>query len=68
MGLNFDVRRSKEMQKKEIFEYQSLRNVVKEGGEITEENFEKKCIELKIEGKRRKVTETLYTEPEKDNY
>ena len=39
----------------ESFEYQALRNVVKEGGENAMENFKEKYKELKIEGKRRRV-------------
>ena len=40
--------------------------MVKEGGENVVENFKEKCKELKIEGKRKIVAETLYTEPEKE--
>ena len=47
--------------KMENFELQSLRNVVKEGGVNVVSNFEKKFKEIKIEGKRKSHTSTMYT-------
>ena len=48
------------------FEYQALRSVIKEGGENVIDKFEKKYRELKIEGNRKKVAETMYMESEKE--
>ena len=42
------------------FEYQALRNVVKEGGEDEIEKFEK-IKERKVEGNRRGVAAVMYT-------
>ena len=46
----------------ENFELQSLRNVVKEGGPNIVSNFKKKFKEIKIEGKRKSYTSSMYTE------
>jgi len=48
------------------FDYQSLRNVIKESGEDVIDNFEKKYRDLKIEVNRKRVSETMYTESEKE--
>ena len=42
------------------FEYQALRNVVKEGGEDEIEKFEK-IKEMKVEGNRKGVAALMYT-------
>ena len=48
--------------KMENFEFQSLRNVVKEGGPNVVDNFKKKFKEIKIEGKRKAVSSSaMYT-------
>lgn len=41
---------------------------VDEGRGKVFENFEEKYKELKIEGKRKRVAETLYIDPEKETY
>ena len=62
------LRRIKKQKIMETFDYQVFRNVVKEGGENVVENFEEKYKELKIEGKRKRVRETVYTELENEMY
>ena len=64
MDFKLDVRKNKEVKENEGFQYQALRNVVKEIGENVMEDFEEKFKELKIEGKRGIVMEPLYTEKE----
>ena len=58
--------RVKKRKRMDNFEYQALRNVIKEGGEAVIYNFEKKYRELKVEENRKKVKEMLYTESEKE--
>ena len=43
------------------FEYQALRDVVKEGGEDVIERFQKKFKEMKVEGNRKSVAGVMYT-------
>ena len=49
------------------FEYQALRDMVKEGGEDIIEKFEKKFKEIKNEGMRRGVPAALQTESDPDH-
>ena len=56
------LEKMRKRRKMENFELQSLRNVVKEGGENVVENFEKKFKEIKIEGKRKASSSAMYTE------
>ncbi len=58
--------RVKKRKRMDNFEYQALRSVINEGGENVIDNFEKKYRELKIEGNRKKVAETMYMESEKE--
>merc|ERR1712237_226501 len=58
--------RVKKRKRMDNFEYQALRNVVKEGGGAVIDNFEKKYRELNVEGNRKKLKETLYTESVKE--
>ena len=44
------------------FEYQALRNVVKEGGNDVLEKFKVKFKEMRVEGHRRGVPSVMYTE------
>ena len=44
----------------EMFQYQTLRNVVKEDREHIVNNFGDKYRELRVEGSRIKVIETMY--------
>ena len=44
----------------EAFQYQALREVVKEGGDNVMKNFGAKYKEIKIEGSCKRVAETLY--------
>ena len=70
------LEKMKKRRKMESFELQSLRNVVKEGGDDVVENFKNKFKEIKIEGKRKamsslamyteKLPRTYYTEEEKE--
>ena len=60
--------RVKKRKRMDNFEYQALRNVIKEGGVNVIDNFERKYKELKIEGNRKKVAETMYVEPEKETF
>ena len=48
------------------FEYQSLRDVVKEGREDVIERFEKMFKEMKVYGNRKSIAGILYTESEPD--
>ena len=45
--------RVKKRKRMDNFEYQALRNVVKEGGGAVIDNFEKKYRELKVEGNQK---------------
>ena len=45
------------------FEYQALRDVVKEGGEDVIKKFEKKFKEMKVEGNRKSVAGLMFTDP-----
>ena len=56
------LEKMRKRRKMENFQLQSLRNVVKEGGENVVENFEKKFKEIKIEGKRKVSSSAMYTE------
>ena len=47
----------------ESFEIQPLRNVVKENGPDMGANLKKKFKEIKVEGKRKSHSFTMYTEP-----
>ena len=50
----------------ETFQYQALRNVVKEDGEEVMKNFGRKYRELKVEGTWKKVAEAYYMGTESD--
>ena len=57
------LEKMKKRRKMESFELQSLRNVVKEGGDDVVENFKNKFKEIKIEGKRKAMSSlAMYTE------
>ena len=58
--------KAKKRKRIDNFKYQALRNVIKEGGEAVVGNFEKMYRELRVEGNRKKLKETLYTEGEKE--
>ena len=60
--------RVKKRKRMEGFEYQELRNVIKEGGVDVIQNFEKKYRELKIEGSRKRIAETQYVEEKETLY
>ena len=45
------------------FEYQSLRDVVKEGREDVIKRLEKKFKDMKVEGNKKSVTGVMYTDP-----
>ena len=54
--------RIKKRKRVDPHEIQTLRNVVKKGGEKVVENFEDTFKEVRIEGKRQKVSVINYTE------
>ena len=56
----------KKRKRMEAFQYQALREVVKEGGDNVMKNFGAKYKEIKIEGSRKRVAETLYMGMESD--
>ena len=60
--------RVKKRKRMEGFEYQELRNIIKEGGDDVIKNFEKKYRELKIEGSRKRIAETLCVEEKETLY
>ena len=54
----------KKQRKMESFKIQALRSIVKEGGDDIIERFEKKFMDIKVEGNRKSVAGVNYTELE----
>ena len=58
--------KAKKRKKLDSFEFQALRTIVKSGGDEVIDKFEKMYRELRVEGQRKKLKETLYMEAEKE--
>ena len=58
--------RVKKRKRMDNFEYQALRQVVKEGGAQVIENFKRKFKEMKVEGNRKSVAVVLYSKKDSD--
>ena len=76
LKINFDefdsvwmLEKMRKRRKMESFELQSLRNVVKEGGDDVVENFRNKFKEIKKEGKRKAMSSSaMYTDKLRRTY